>query len=488
MIKIRYILFLHRATPLMVCVCAAALIGAAGCDKTGEKSGKTEESITEGKHGEAEEEHSSGSSIEKDGVKTARSFLDLLKGDEFEKAAAMFDDTMRKALPADTLDKTWKSISEKLGEFQEVVETKTEQKGPLTAVELTTRFKKSSANIRIVINEKGQVGGFFVGPVSSRAQWRPPEYGDPGAFTELDVKIGLEPWVLPGTLTLPKASSKKPVCAAVLVHGSGPHDRDETIGPNKPFKDLTWGLASRGIAVLRYDKRTLVHGEKMAKEKHRITIKEETLDDASAAVNFLRSRKEIHPGCIVVVGHSLGGYVAPLLGKRDSKLGGLVFLAANTRNLQTMILSQFEYLFSLEGEISEENEKRLGEIKKSISVLEDPEALALAEDKDLPLGLPAEYWKALLDYDLKTVVRALSMPILVLQGERDYQVTMEDFSGWKEVLSGKPSVSYKSYPRLNHLFMEGDSKSTPAEYEKAGNLSGEVVADIAAFIKDVALK
>ncbi len=488
MIKIADNRFLQNLFPFMVCICTIAHIGAAGCRKPRDKSGKTEDAAKEGKRGEEEGEHTAVSPLEKERVKTAKSFLDLLNKDEFEKAAAMFDDTMRNALPVDNLAGTWQSIAKKMGKYQEVVETKTQQKGPLTAVELITRFENSSANIRVVINEKGQVGGFFIAPVSAKDEWKPPKYADPKTFTEVDVKIGEEPWVLPGTLTLPKASSEKPVCAAVLVHGSGPHDRDETIGPNKPFKDLAWGLASRGIAVLRYDKRTLVHGEKMVKEKHGITIKDETLDDALYAVDFLRSRKEIHPRCIVVVGHSLGGYVAPLMGERDSKLGGLVLLAANTRNLQTLILGQFEYLFSLEGEISEENEKKLGEIKKSISVLEDPEALALAEDKDLPLGLPAEYWKALLDYDLKTVVRALSMPILVLQGERDYQVTMEDFSGWKEILAGKPNVSYKSYPRLNHLFIEGDSKSTPAEYEKPGKVSGEVVGDIASFIKNTASK
>jgi len=81
---------------------------------------------------------------------------------------------------------------------------------------------------------------------------------------------------------------KGPFPAVVLVHGSGPQDRDETIGPNKPFRDLAWGLASQGIAVLRYDKRTKVHGAMMAGAVEQFTVKEETIDDALAAVALLR--------------------------------------------------------------------------------------------------------------------------------------------------------------------------------------------------------
>lgn len=252
--------------------------------------------------------------------------------------------------------------------------------------------------------------------------------------------------------------------------------------PNKPFKDLAWGLASKGIAVVRYEKRTFAHREELLKEGDRVTIQEESVDDALAAARFLRSRREIHPGCVVIVGHSLGGYVAPLVGKQDSKLAGLVLLAANTRSLQTLLVSQFSYLFSLDGEISREEEAKLTELKKSLAILEDPRAFAKAETKDLPLGLSRAYWKALMDYDTTGTAKALSMPILVLQGERDYQVTMEDFTGWKKALAGNKNVSFKSYPSLNHLFMAGEGKSTPAEYKEVGHVAAEVIADIAAFV------
>ena len=77
----------------------------------------------------------------------------------------------------------------------------------------------------------------------------------------------------------------------------------------------------------------------------------------------------------------------------------------------------------------------------------------------------------------------LKQPMLILQGERDYQVTMEDFAGWKKNLSSKASVEFKTYPNLNHLFMEGEGKSTPHEYETAGHVAEIVINDIADWMK-----
>ena len=75
------------------------------------------------------------------------------------------------------------------------------------------------------------------------------------------------------------------------------------------------------------------------------------------------------------------------------------------------------------------------------------------------------------------------MPMLILQGERDYQVTMADLEGWRKALSGKSGVTIKSYPTLNHLFMPGEGKSKPSEYEQPGHVADVVVDDIAAWIR-----
>ncbi len=99
------------------------------------------------------------------------------------------------------------------------------------------------------------------------------------------------------------------------------------------------------------------------------------------------------------------------------------------------------------------------------------------------MGIPAFFWRYLRDYDVVGTAAKLRMPVLILQGERDYQVTLEDFAGWKKGLAGRGNVTFKSYPALNHLFMTGKGKARPEEYEAPGHVAREVVDDIAAWVK-----
>ena len=147
-----------------------------------------------------------------------------------------------------------------------------------------------------------------------------PPYVDSEAFTEREVTVGRGEWSLPGTLSVPLQGDLHP--AVVLVHGSGPNDRDETIGANKPFKDLALGLASKGVAVLRYEKRTLEHGSKMASLMEVLTPEEEVIEDALAAVSLLKETEGIDPDRIYVLGHSLGGTLAPRIAQGDPHIAG----------------------------------------------------------------------------------------------------------------------------------------------------------------------
>lgn len=413
-------------------------------------------------------------------ILSAQHLIDLLALNEFLVATELFDSTMRAALPAEKLKSVWESLTSQFGPFQQQGEAHTEQAEQHELVLIACQFAHATLTAKVAFNSAGQISGLFFTPVSAAVEYTPPPYITPGSFREEEMQVGTGEWAVPGTLTCPVGDGPFPV--VVLVHGSGPGDRDETIGPNKPFKDLAWGLASRGVAVLRYDKRTKVHPGKAAALLSTFTVKEEYIEDALEAVVQLRLTAQINAGRIFVLGHSQGGSVLPRIGRADPHLAGLIMLAGGTRNLEDTYLDQMTYIFSLGGGPTEEQQKQLEQIREQVArvkhLYETP-----ATPADLPLGVPAAYWLDLQDYDPPAVAKTLPQPMLILQGGRDYQVTREDFRRWQDALSPRPEVTFKIYPKLNHLFIEGEGQITPAEYQTPGHVSQQVIEDIAGWIQ-----
>src|SRR5208337_3453654 len=171
-------------------------------------------------------------------------------------------------------------------------------------------------------------------------------------FRERDTTVISGRWELPGVLTLPNIKSAVP--AVVLVQGSGPHDQDETIGPSKPFKDLAYGLASQNIAVLRYMKRTSQYGAD-SKSHSPFTVKDEVTDDAIAAVALLAKMPEINKKQIYVLGHSLGGMLAPRIAAEDPQVAGIIILAGTARPIEKVVVEQVKYIASLTATPAPEN-------------------------------------------------------------------------------------------------------------------------------------
>lgn len=391
----------------------------------------------------------------------ATSLIDDLRTGHAPQAHARLGATARGAISPDALLAAWQQVAGPLGAWQSTELTRTLQQNGMTVLIHTVRFAKGSVETTTAVDPKAEKAeGFFLKPLAPPSGTAP--YVRAGAFTAIEVVVGKAPFALPGTLTVPQG--KGPFPAVVLVHGSGPNDRDELVGANRPFKDLAEGLASRGVLVLRYDKRTLTHGKALVGKA--ITLDDEVIDDALLAVELLAARKDT--GKLYVVGHSLGALLAPEISSRSKAVAGAVLLAPPARKPRDIILQQLKYV----GAPAE----KIAETEREFARLEGGDLQSVV------LGAPGAYWNEWAKKDGIAAAKKLGKPVLVLRGARDYQVNEEDFAAWKAGLRGVPNTAVLSIEKANHLFIEGEGKSMPAEYAVPGHVSVDVITRIAAFV------
>ncbi len=411
----------------------------------------------------------------------AKAFVDLLASGAFEQAAAQFTPQMTAGLSAQRLGAVWNSLVTQAGAFRRPIGVSSSERGALASVTITCEFANATIDVQVTYDADGRVAGLSFRPGAAPVLYSPPPYADAAGFTEREVTVGTGRWTLPGTLTLPVGAGPFP--AVVLVHGSGPSDRDETVGQNEPFKDLALGLASRGIAVLRYEKRTRQYQGQL-NDVANFTVKDETIEDALAAVDLLRKDPSVDPRRVFVLGHSLGGMLAPRIGAADPQIGGLIILAGAVRPLEQALQDQSRYLAMADGTITPEEQAqldRLAEVADRIRHLTPSDAA----DRTLIFGAPASYWLDLRGYDPPAAAARLAQPMLVLQGERDYQVTMDEFAKWRAALASTSNATLQSFPALNHLFIAGTGRSLPAEYQTPGHVSEDVIRTIAEWIATI---
>lgn len=271
---------------------------------------------------------------------------------------------------------------------------------------------------------------------------------------------------VPATFCLPKMEkpgTKLPI--VVMVHGSGAHDRDETIGPNKPFRDIAEALAAKGIASLRYEKRTFFAKETFKPDS---TVEDEVIVDAVAALNAASKLPEA--GEIFLLGHSLGGSMAPFIANRYGKLDGIILMAAAAVPLDETMERQTAQQMKLAGVAQGEIDARVNDLKQKFAEVRSG-SLTGAEPV---AGAPAHYWADLLSRDAPAELKKVNAPVLVLQGGKDIQVVRADYDLITKALAGK-QAQFEWLPGLNHLFMTVEGDSTGAEYGKPGHVSTEAI-------------
>ena len=289
---------------------------------------------------------------------------------------------------------------------------------------------------------------------------------------------------LKGILTLPDNAEQVP--AVVFVHGSGSSNMDEKVGKLTPFKDLAEGLARHGIASIRYDKRSFTHGFKMVREKESITVCQETIEDAILAANLLRSHPAVDPRRVCIVGHSMGGMLAPRIDAEGGDFAGLILLAGSPRNLDEIMLEQTREMMEKSGKFTHfilgKQLKTLEATFAPLSTISDEEA----KQKKVGGGTTLYYFKDMADRPVSQYLEKLEKPILVMQGGKDFQVKANvDFALYQKLLAEKSNASFKLYENLNHCFVPsvyGDITKAKQEYAVEQHIGETVIRDIADWI------
>ncbi|MBQ2700964.1 MAG: alpha/beta fold hydrolase [Clostridia bacterium] len=373
-------------------------------------------------------------------------------------------------------------LTQAYGPWLENGETTIQNQNGVTLCLMPVTFERMSLQMQLVYGNEKILGLAFT-PLVSAAP--PAPATNSATVEEVEITIGEgTKYPLPGILTLPQEGSQLPL--VVMVHGSGPNDRDESIGATRMFRDLAAALAEKGIASIRYDKRTLVHGASFTvEEMRRFSVKEESIEDALLAAQMTKNFERIDPERIFVIGHSLGAMIAPRIVKDGEGLfKGMVLLSGSPNTLLKIMIDQNQAVVNgLEGEIKTQQQRMLDQL---VAEAEANLALSEAEVQNCSIfGQPGYYFWEMAQFDTAELIRQQKVPALIINGGRDFQVVDDNgVKAWEQALKDCEHIELIYEPNLNHLLMEytGDPAlmGTVKEYDTPAMLDtgvGEKIAD-----------
>lgn len=396
--------------------------------------------------------------------------LQLIAG-EFDLTYETLSLTVRQQMSKEDLKLGWDTTVASLGEFIQIYETDEITQDQNTIVKVILEYENSGLEISFTYNSSDKLDGLWLNYKSLKIEL---EIND--KFEEAEILVGEGGYPVKGILTLPKGIENPPV--VILVHGSGTHDVDETIELNKPFRDIAYGLAEQGIASIRYQEQLLQYPELVSDN---LTINEDSLEDAAKAISYAVSCGQVDTDRIFIIGHSLGGMMAPKIASDHPEVAGIICLAGSPRKLEDIVVDQQNLMIGISEGLTEE--QKSGYISDA-----ETQATAIRElkegDTQVLFGIAASYWYSLNQIDIYNIVKDLNIPMLIAQGSADWQVYADkDYVEWQELLGDRDNVTFHLYDNLNHLFMTNDDSVVLDQYTNKGTVDQQLIDDMAAWIK-----
>lgn len=403
-----------------------------------------------------------------------RQLVENLRAERYEEVYGSFSTDLRRKISADEINMMWSGFIESHDSLVGINEITRSTKDTLILTETQVDFVQKSYILQLSINKAGAICGIFFRNMN--IPHTPPDYVNTLAFYELKIPVPVQGISSEGVFSVPKKEGKHPL--VIIAGGSGPTDKDATSGPNKMYKDLAWALAAEGIAVYRFDKRTKNPANIDVKKVDQFTMHDEYVDDLVHIIETFSKNEHIDAKRIFIMGHSQGGFMLPYFAKTCKGIAGYIGLAANYHSLLELMPYQFEYLSD---STTRETYEALAEKCRYMSRhLKDE---SYDKDSCMP-GLSMTYIKHMEANKPEVLIGKLkNKPVLLIQGERDYQVPPAELELWKAQLKNNRKFEWKVYPKLNHHLMEGEGKPSPAEYSKPANVPEYVPDAIATWIR-----
>lgn len=410
--------------------------------------------------------------------KLTKKFIGNIKRNEFNKNSSFFDSTQFGKKMEYIVEKSLDDFNKNYGNITAIEKTEVDTQGCKMASFTYIKTAKGKATWFILFDQAQRISNFIIDTFQNQKF-----YQNPSSFknyTRKNIQIETNPFVtLPGYLYQPNGIKKAP--AVLMVQGSGPSDRHETIGSNKIFLDFIIPLLEKGNSVLVYDKRSYVYQSNMYNKVDTIDYYEETIDDAVAAIKFLKTQPNIDSTKISLIGHSLGGKCAPMIATKVS-LNKLILLAAPVRPLIELLPEQIEYIANIDPVIDEKEKAQINQLNWIKNKILSPDYNS--KSKITIPGTTAKYWVTDKNFNNLKTAQELKLPILLLQGVRDYNVPLKDYNLWLAGMKGKSNFKSVLFDDLDHLFFTGSGLANPKDIAKPNHVSPKAINEVITFLKN----
>lgn len=405
------------------------------------------------------------------GEDVAAEYINSFFARDFQKMFELQDEQMRSAMSARTLSELYTNIIRQFGELKELLGSDSTAVDEYTSHTFAISLKSGIYDFVVTVDKQSKVAGFFVRPSTYGMQ--EPGYADKERFVEQQITVGEQPYLLNGYLTVPVDRESFPL--VILVQGSGSHDADVTMGPNKVFRDIAWGLASRGIGVLRYEKRTFRYGEEIIEAGAVATAEMEYIEDLLVIVEQARSIPGVDQ--IIIAGHSLGGSVAPWVAE-ETGADKIVLLAASPKRLAEISMQQNIDLAPEYGIPQEQLDQVIALFEMILN-----HALPEGTPIDPQAGITVDYYYSFDRYLSMPILRETDLPVLIVSAEFDFQIPLRDFREFEEELGDRENVELVLLSGLNHIFMPVDSLiKTVEQYYVPGVVDESLIVTLSDWI------